>query len=299
MEGEKMSETAYPQARLVRKAMRLQRLTDGYYSGKVQHGEERFLETETGRVRVLCYGLEDTRVLPLFVNIHGGGFVIGHPEMDDPYMPRIVAEADVKIISVDYSLAPQYSFPTPLEQCYATIKYAQDNADEFGIDPERVAVGGHSAGGNFTAAVCLLDAERRELNLKAAILDYPVLDIYTPPTAKQRGRGLVAMTFLNAKNAEFFNRCYCFDKKERRNSLVSPVYADSEQLRSFPPTFILTAGLDSLCAEAENFRDMLSAAGVNVTHKRFEKSTHGFTLSNKSDAREGWRLMIEHLQNYL
>jgi acetyl esterase len=219
--------------------------------------------------------------------------------MDDPFMPRIVAEAGVKIISVDYSLAPQSPFPIPLNECYAVIKYVQEHANEFGIDPARIAVGGHSAGGNFTAAVCLLNAERSEINLKAAILDYPVLDICTPPSEKKRGRGLVAMTFLNAKNAEFFNSCYCHGKDERTNPLVSPVYAGEAQLRTFPPTLIISAGKDSLCAEAERFRDQLSAAGVDVTHKRFERSTHGFTLTNKPDAREGWRLMIEHLKKYI
>jgi acetyl esterase len=294
-----MAKTTHTQAQPARKAARLQRMTDRYYGGKHIHGAERFLETEAGCVRVLCYGLEDAGVLPLFVNIHGGGFVLGHPEMDDPYMPRIVEEADMKIISVDYGLAPEFPFPTPLEQCYAVIKYAQERADEFGVDPTRIAVGGHSAGGNFTAALCLLNAERRELNIKAAILDYPVLDLHTPLSEKPRGRGLVAMTFLNAKNAAFFNACYSIDGEERKNPLVSPVFADAGQLRLFPPTLILTAGYDSLCAEAERFRDMLSAAGVDVTHKRFEKSTHGFTLSNKPAAREGWRLMIEHLKKYL
>jgi len=70
-------------------------------------------------------------------------------------------------------------------------------------------------------------------------------------------------------------------------------------LITFPPTLILTASQDSLCKEAEDFRDKLIQAGVAVTHKRFEGSLHGFTLSNKPDAVEGWQMIIDHLNRYL
>jgi acetyl esterase len=81
---------------------------------------------------------------------------------------------------------------------------------------------------------------------------------------------------------------------------VSPVYASRESLAAFPPTLILTAGKDPLCAEGELFRDKLREAGVDVTHKRFEKSPHGFTLSTtRPDAVEGWGMMIGHLKKWL
>jgi acetyl esterase len=150
------------------------------------HGRELFLDTRAGRARVLAYRLEDPEILPLFVNMHGGGFVIGHPEMDDRFLPRVADEANVKILGVDYSLAAEARFPVAINECYAVVKYAKEHAAELGIDPERIAIGGHSAGGNFSAAVCLLDAGRKELGLKALILDYPPLDIATDPYLKPR-----------------------------------------------------------------------------------------------------------------
>ncbi|GHU71292.1 hypothetical protein FACS1894184_17880 [Clostridia bacterium] len=247
-------------------------LSARYYHRRTAIGKERFLETTAGQVRVLCYGLDDTRRLPLFVNIHGGGFVLGSPEMDDPFMPRIVNEADVKIVSIDYGLAPEHPFPEPLEQCYAVIKYVQDHADEFRIDPTRIAVGGHSAGGYFSAAICVMNAMRKELNLKAAILDYPALDLYTPISEKPLGHGIIARFYLNRSRMHLYDSCYCLNVEDRMDPLVSPILASDDQLRAFPPTLIITAGRDGLCAEAERFSEMLRAVGVDVTHKRFEKA---------------------------
>ncbi len=256
-------------------------------------GRELFLNTGAGRVRVLAYNLEKPEKLPLFVNMHGGGFILGHPEMDDPYMMNIADNAKVKIISIDYSTSPEAVFPQAINECYAVVKYAKEHPEEFGIDPERIAVGGHSAGGNFSAAICLKDAEQKKLGTKCVILDYPPLDIYTDPYLKPQPKG---SGLLPPKVCRIFNACYCNDKEERKNPLISPVYATTDQLKTFPPTLILTAGRDSLCNEAEVFRDKLKTAGVKVTHKRFEDSVHGFTLSDKPDAVEGWQMMIDFLK---
>lgn len=263
-------------------------------------GKELFLNTDEGKVRVLAYNMEKSEKLPLFVNIHGGGFLFGNPEMDDPYMMNVAINAKVKILNVDYSLSPQAVFPRALNECYAVIKYSQNHPEEFGIDSQKIAVGGHSAGGNLSAAICLKNSETKELNIKCLILDYPPLDIYTDPYLKPRGKGFVAHFFISPKIARTFNACYCGNKEERKNPLISPIYAAKDQLKTFPPTLIITAGKDSLCAEAEIFRDKLIEAGVETKHKRFESSPHGFTLSNKRpDAAEGWQMMIEHLKKCL
>jgi len=293
----------YTREFLIKKTARFKAMSEksakGGRGAKHVFGTEHILDTEAGRVRTLCYGLEREEKLPLFVNIHGGGFILGHPEMDDPYMPRVSVEGGVKIISVDWSHSPEHPFPVALNECYAVVKYAQTHPDEFGIDASRVAVGGHSAGGNYTAAICLLNAERRELAIRCAILDYPPLDIYTEPEDKPPGKGLTARIFLSPKMAGIFNACYCLEREDRKNPLVSPVYASAEKLAVFPPTLVITAGKDSLCDEGERFAKLLEQAGADVTYRCFEKSPHGFTLSNRPDAREGWGLMIEFLTKHL
>lgn len=268
-------------------------------SPKKTAGRELFLDTEAGKVRVIAYNMEKSEKLPLFIDIHGGGFVMGNPEMDDPYLMHVAHQANLKILSIDYSLAPDAVFPKALNECYGVIKYVKEHADEFGIDPDQIALGGHSAGGNLSAAICLKDDQAKAPgikcpSIKCLILDYPPLDVYTDPYLKPQPKGA-----LPSRMARIFDACYCLNKEERKNPLISPAFASIDQLKSFPPTLIITAGLDSLRQEAEEFRDKLIQAGVAVTHKRFERSLHGFTLSDKPDAIEGWQMMIDHLQRYL
>jgi len=290
-------EKVYTDEQLIRKVRRIRSLmsilapsmTRG---AKRRVGRELFLDTGEGRVRVLAYNLENPERLPLFVNIHGSGFVLGGAEMDDPFMMNIAEKAGVKILSVDYGLAPEHPFPKALNECYAVVEYAKEHPDEFGVDPERVAVGGQSAGGNFTAAICLLEDERKQLGLKAAILDYPPLDVYTDAVDKPHPKGAIPV-FMS----RMFDPCYLNDKEGRKNPLISPVFADVGLLRSFPPTLVITAARDSLCQEGERFRDMLIEAGVDVTHKRFD-AAHGFNLKPGAEADESWQLIISHLKKY-
>lgn len=257
-------------------------------------GKEIFLETQRGPIRVLAYNLELPERLPLFINLHGGGFVMCGPEMDDRFLGRVAQEAKVKILSVDYSLAPEAPFPRALEECYEVARHARDHAEDLGIDPERIAIGGHSAGGNLSAAVCLLDAERNQLALKALILDYPPLDLHTDPYAKPRPRKA-----LSPKMSRLFDQAYAGDREAALNPLISPLYASDELLRTFPPTLVITASEDSLATEAERFKDRLVALGVPVTFRRFEGAAHGFTHQKGPQAEEAWRMMIEHLARHL
>jgi acetyl esterase len=261
---------------------------------KRPHGKELFLATEAGRVRVLGYNLDAPETLALFVDMHGGGFILGHAEMDDPFMPRVAGAARVKILSIDYSLAPQHAFPAALHECYAVVKYAKEHPEEFGIDPGNIAVGGHSAGGNLSAGICLLDVERGELGLRALILDYPPLDLHTDPYLKPRPKKAIP-----PRIARVFDAAYTGSREAAKNPLISPCYATPDQISSFPPTLVITASQDSLAREAEAFKDRLIEAGVPVTFKRFEGARHGFTLSGEPGAEEAWQMMIDHLTRYL
>ena len=292
------NDKAYTDEQLRRKVKRMRGLMSVFApsmtsKSKKRVGAEQFLETDEGRIRVLTYNLANPEKLPLFINIHGGGFVIGSPEMDDPFMMNIAEKANVKILNVEYSLSPEHPFPKALNECYAVVKYAKEHPEEFGIDPMRIAVGGQSAGGNLTAAICLMEREKNLLGIKCAILDYPPLDIYTDATEKPRPKGALPV-FVS----KIFDPSYLNDKESRKNPLISPVFADIDQLLAFPPTLVITASRDSLCAEAEKFRDNLITAGVDVTHKRFE-AKHGFNLNPSPESDESWEMIAAHLKKWV
>ena len=261
---------------------------------KSHHGKELILPTDAGLVRVLGYNLDGPEALPLFVDMHGGGFTLGHAEMDDPFMPKVAEAAGIKILSVDYSLAPQRAFPRALNECHAVVKYAKEHSEELRIDPARIAVGGHSAGGNLGAGICLMDAERNELGLKALILDYPPLDLYTDPYLKPRPKKAIPPWL-----ARMFDAAYCSSREAAKNPLISPCFATAQQLSSFPPTLIISAGQDSLAPEEAVFKDKLASLGVPVTYRLFEGCPHGFTLSGGPEADEAWQMMIDFLQHRL
>jgi len=234
-------------------------------------GTEVFYETKAGRVRCLTYNFGQQEVLPLIINIHGSGFTMGKAEMDDAFLTEFVKKIRVKVISIDYSLAPEAMFPTALEECYAVVEYAKEHAGELGVDPARVVLMGHSAGGNFCAGICLLEKDRKRLGLRGIVLDYPPMDVDTDPYDKPQPKGCLPPGLCRIFDAAYRK------PEDSRNPLVSPAFAAAEDVKDFPPTLVITAGNDSLADEAQRFRDTLAAAGVDVTSRRFPGVPHGFT----------------------
>ena len=253
--------------------------------------------TQKGNIRALTYGFENKKVAPLLINIHGSGFTMGSAAMDDPFMPQFVEKCNVKVISIDYTLAPDEKFPVALEQCYAVIQYAKEHAGELHIDPERIMIMGHSAGGNFCAAIGLMENEKNTLGLKGIILDYPPTDIATDAADKPRPKGALPVWL-----SHIFDAAYC-EPEEKTNPLVSPALATKDMVKNFPPTLVITAGRDSLAAETERFADTLIHAGVDVTYRCFEGAIHGFTIITEKQAKRfpdvykksliAWQMMID------
>lgn len=266
-------------------------------------GKDTWFQTHQGPVRALTYGFENQSVTPLLFNIHGSGFTMGSAAMDDPFMMQFVEKCGVKVINIDYTLAPDEMFPFALEQCYGLILHAKRNAQALKIDPQRIMIMGHSAGGNFCAAIGLLEKERNALGLKGILLDYPPTDIATDATQKPRPRGALPVWM-----SRIFDAAYCLPQ-ERTDPLVSPALATEQMVAHFPPTLVITAGQDSLAAETERFKDTLLRAGVEVTFRRFEGALHGFTVISETQAKksprlyaqaqEAWQMMVDFVNRYI
>ncbi|POX40818.1 alpha/beta hydrolase, partial [Streptomyces sp. Ru72] len=185
------------------------------------------LRVETGAGPVTCtvYRPPTTSAAPapVYVNFHGGGFVIARPEQDDHICRYVAATAGCVVINVDYAVAPQRRFPVPVTQAYDVTAWVAANGPAGGWDGSRLAVGGHSAGACLTAAVCRLARDRGTFSPRLQILDSAPLDQVSDPATKQ---SLVAKPLLSPQLMRIFTAAYVPDPADRADPLVSPGLAD-------------------------------------------------------------------------
>ena len=232
---------------------------------------------------------------PVYVNFHGGGFVVGRPQQDDHICRYIAATAGCVVINVDYAVAPQRQFPVPVTQAYDVTAWAAENGPAGGWDGSRLAVGGHSAGANLTAVVCRLARDRGTFAPRLQIIDSAPLDQLADPATKQ---SLIAKPLLTPQLMRIFTAAYVPDPADRADPLVSPGLADD--LAGLPPALVITAENDRLRDEGDAYAKALDAAGVPVTHRVFEGVDHYFTHTGPVPAaKEAIDLMATTLRTAL
>ncbi|MBU1362439.1 MAG: alpha/beta hydrolase [Gammaproteobacteria bacterium] len=257
--------------------------------------EERVIPTAHGPVRALFHWpRERGEKLPLFLHIHGGGFIFGKPDHDAVFCRRIAENAGCLVVNVDYWRAPEHQFPIAYHQCYEALVWLVQNAAALGIDAERIAVGGHSAGGNLTAGVVAQAKENGGPQVCLQILDYPFTDAHSDPLAK---KSRIAKPLINPGLAGLFNACYLPQAAQASLPQVSPLFASIDSLRGQPPALVITAENDLLRDEGDAYAAILIEAGVTVRHEVFPGVDHYFTHTGpKEPADAAWRLMEESLR---
>lgn len=259
-------------------------------------GKEIFIPTTHGKTRALIYEPKNKKQLsPVFFDIHGGGFVNGLPENDDKFCDSLRSDLDITVISIDYRLAPEHKWPAGIHDVYDAVSYISSHCDKFGIDHKSMAIGGHSAGANIAAVVCIMAKEKKEFSLKCQILDYPPVDLATPAAEKFYTEGSIP-----AEVADMFTRCYRVED-DAKNPYCSPLYASNEELRNLPPAIITTCEIDSLRDDGEEYAHKLIKAGVETTAKRFYGVPHGFTIHKPElpESRESYKMIADGLRKYL
>lgn len=208
---------------------------------------------------------------PALVYFHGGGFTIGSVETHDTLCRRICETADCTVVSVDYRLAPEEPFPAAVEDCDDAYRWIRERAVDLGIDSNRIAVGGDSAGGNLAAIVCVLAREGGQPSPCAQLLIYPgVGTVDHPGRSKpelQTGYG------LDAKTTRWFFENYVGSGRYD-DPLVAPLMLESHA--NLPKAIVVTAQFDLLCAEGVEYVERLGAAGVPVVHLHYTDLPHGF-----------------------
>lgn len=212
-------------------------------------------------------------VTPALIWMHGGGYIIGKPEMEDALCIQFVRELGISVISVDYRLAPKFPFPAGLDDCYSALMWAKQNSEVYGFDENRIAVGGTSAGGGLAAALAQLAYDRKEVALVFQCLTYPMLDDRTvlrtdiddsnSPTWSQ-------------KNNRFGWESYLGEHYGADEILAYSVPARREDLSGLPPAWIGVGTLDVFYEEDTMYAQRLKEAGIDCDLNIVEGAFHGF-----------------------
>lgn len=204
---------------------------------------------------------------PLLVFLHGGGFIFGDLASHDSSCRYLAEQAGVRVLAIDYRLAPEDPFPAAYDDAIAAFDWAHEHAAEIGADPSRIGVGGDSAGGNLAAGVALAARERCAFQL----LLYPVVDM----TADTESRRLFGEGFyLTTGFIDLAGRCYVPEGVDHRDPRLSPLFAEVPE--GVAPAYVATAGFDPLRDEGEAYARKLEEAGVKVELRRFPDQIHGF-----------------------
>lgn len=215
--------------------------------------------------------------LPVFIFIHGGGWVLGDYQTHKRLVRDLVVESGYACVFIEYSRSPEAKYPIALNECYAATKWVAEHGDEINVDGKRLAIVGNSAGGNMTIGTCLKAKDNRGPDIKCQILLWPYSDAgINTESFKKYGEE----RFLTKSLMIWMRDNYLSNKTQHDDIYVSPVRARTNQLKGLPPTLIEVAENDILRDAGEELGRKLDEAGVDVTTVRFNGVIHDWGLLN-------------------
>jgi acetyl esterase len=215
-------------------------------------------------------------VLPVLVFFHGGGWVIGDLDTHDSLCRELANLSGCAVVAVDYRMGPENRFPAAVDDALAATRWVRQEAASLGVDADRLAVGGDSAGGNLAAVVALAARDAGDLPIAFQLLIYPATDLRRgQPSYTTNGQGYG----LTADAMRYFHDHYIDDPKHDLDWRASPLL--HENLAGLPPALVLTAGYDPLRDDGAAYAEALTAAGNTVSYVCFERQIHGFAIMGR------------------
>lgn len=264
----------FTKEQLVRLSAKCEKFLTGKWLGRHTKVESRYLDRPDGtKLRVLICrsrkGVKPNATGLLW--IHGGGYAIGAPEQDFFFADPLTRDGSCIAVMPAYTLATKAPYPAALEDCYLALKWMRDHAGQLGIDPNQLFVGGDSAGGGLTAALCLYARDRGEVSIAYQLPLYPMLDdrMITPSS-----RDNDAPVWNSASNKAAWE-LYLEGVGE------VPAYAAparAEDLRGLPPACTYVGTIEPFHDETVDFVNRLREQGVEVTFREYEGCFHAFDL---------------------
>lgn len=232
----------------------------------------------------------DRRILPAFLFLHGGGWVLGDYPTHQRLVRDLVVASGCAALFVDYTPSPEARFPQALEEIYAALKWCAMHGDGLRIDPARLALVGNSVGANMAVVTAMRAAAENSAPLKTLLLLWPVTDASEAWESYARyGR----QRFLTAPLMRWMFECYTADHAARNSLRISPLRAPLEALAGLPPTLIAVAENDILRDQGEAFGRRLDEAGVEVTTVRFNGVIHDWGMLNGFAALHPSRMLTQ------
>jgi acetyl esterase/lipase len=238
--------------------------------------------------------------LPVFIFIHGGGWVLG----DYPTHKRMVRDLVVLTgfagVFVNYTRTPDAKYPQAINEIYSATKWVAEHGNEIDVDGKNLAVVGNSVGGNMTAVTALKAKEQGGPHIKVHIMMWPVTDA---TFERESHRQFGDKRFLTTSLMKWMWDLYTSDPQQRKEIYASPLQATIDQLKGLPPALIQVAQSDILRDEGEAYGRKLDDAGVTVTTVRYDGMIHDFGLLNGLAEEPAVRSLFEHaataLKKYL
>ena len=226
------------------------------------------------RIRLRVYRPKSVAApTPVLVWLHGGGYVMGRPEMDDVRCTHYVRESGITIVSVDYRCAPRHPFPAGLEDSYSALKWVESHSQEVGVDAKRIAIGGESAGGGLAASLVQLAHDRQEIKPVFQLLVYPMLDDRTVLRTDVDDSSNVTW---NQKSNRFGWESYLGKKCGAGDVPEYSVPARREDLSGLPQAWIGVGTVDLFHDEAMAYAQRLKGCGVECETCAVPGAFHGF-----------------------